>query len=166
MPFWRKAAFSIAFLTTTLGSSLAQIAAPPDEAVRVTVSMNADGSRTTYEFDSLHHQATATTTGKDRKLRGRIRYALDEAGRFMSGDVYGPDEQLRFKTLYKYDATSGRLTQEVQLSKDDAVQHKIVYAYDNNGKQIGYTVYDAAGKRVNQAGAPAASATPASKRAK
>ena len=45
-----------------------------------------------------HHRATATTTGKDGKLVGKIRYTLDEAGRFASGEVYGPDDQLRFKT--------------------------------------------------------------------
>ena len=61
--------------------------------------MNADGTRTTYEFDSPHHRATATTTGKDRKVVGRIRYSLDEASRFGTGEVYGPDDKLRFRTL-------------------------------------------------------------------
>ena len=63
--------------------------------------MNADGSRTVYEFDSLHHKAKATTTDKNGKPLGTIRYTLDEAGRFMRGEVYGPDDQFRFKTLYR-----------------------------------------------------------------
>jgi hypothetical protein len=59
------------------------------DAVRVTVSMNADGSRTVYEFDSAHHKAKATTTAKDGKLVGRILYVLDDAGRFASGESMG-----------------------------------------------------------------------------
>ncbi|MEN3371306.1 MAG: hypothetical protein V7609_3449 [Verrucomicrobiota bacterium] len=133
------------------------------DSVRVTVSINADGSRTVYEFDSAHHRATATTTGKDRKLVGRIRYVLDEAGRFASGEVYGPDDQFRFKTLYKYDA-AGRLSREIQLGQDDVVRNKIVYAYDKNGRQTGYTVYDAADKMVRTAGSSSSpSPTPARK---
>ena len=72
----------------------AQLVTPTPDAVRVTVSMNADG-----EFDSPHHRAVATTTTKEGKMVGRIRYVLDEAGRFTSGEVYRPDEKLRFKTL-------------------------------------------------------------------
>ena len=125
----------------------AQLATPTPDAIRVTVSMNADGSRTVYEFDSVRHRATATTTSKDGKPVGKIRYVLDEAGRFASGEVYGPDEQFRFRTTYKYDA-AGRLSEETQLGGDDAVRNKIVYAYDSSGKQIGYRVYDAAGKLV------------------
>src|SRR5437762_8753350 len=101
------AAFLVAFgvSTTTL---LAQLATPTPDTVRVTVSMNADGTRTTYEFDAPHHRATATTTTQEGKLVGRIRYVLDDASRFASGEVYGPDDQFRFRTLYKYDA-AGRL---------------------------------------------------------
>ena len=134
-----------------------QLETPTPDAVRVTVSMNADGTRTTYEFDSAHRRATATTTTKDGKMVGRIRYVLDDASRFASGEVYGPDDQLRFKTLYKYDA-AGKLTQETQLGPDDSVRNKIVYAYDKAGRQTGYAVYDAAGKLVRQT--PGASPRP------
>ena len=111
--------------------------------------MNADGTRTTYEFDSPHHRAVATTTTKEGKTVGKIRYVIDDAGRFVSGEVYGPDDQLRFKTLYKYD-DAGKLTQEIQLGPDDAVRNKIVYAYDKTGRQTGYSVYDSAGKLIRQ----------------
>ena len=127
----------------------AQLATATPDTIRVTVSMNADGTRTTYEFDASHHRATATTTTKEGKIVGRIRYVLDDASRFSSGEVYGPDEQLRFKTLYKYDA-AGKLTQETQLGADDSLRNRIVYAYDKNGTQTGYTVYDAAGKVIRQ----------------
>ena len=149
------------FLAGFLASASVINAQPPaatPETVRVTVSMNADGSRTVYEFDSLHKKAKATTTDKNGKPLGTIRYMLDDASRFISGEVYGPDDQLRFKTLYKYD-DAGRLTQETQLNKDDAVQHKLIYAYDKNGRQTGYAVYDAAGKLVSQKG-PSPTATP------
>lgn len=151
------AGFLAGFLANP-GLADGQALEPSPETVRVTVSMNADGSRTVYEFDSLHHKAKATTTDKNGKPIGKIRYMLDEAGRFASGEVYGPDDQLRFKTLYKYDE-AGRLSQETQLSKDDAVQHKLIYAYDKNGRQTGYAVYDAAGKLVSQKG-PSPTATP------
>ncbi|HSV63752.1 MAG TPA: hypothetical protein VLH83_10450 [Chthoniobacterales bacterium] len=155
------------FLAAALGflsTARAQLATATPDPVRVTVSMNADGTQTTYEFDSPHHRATATTTGKDGKVVGRIRYTLDDESRFASGEVYGPDSKLRFKTLYKYDA-AGKLTQETQLGPDDSVRNKIVYAYDKNGKQTGYSVYDASGKLLRQTpgAAPRATASPRKK---
>jgi hypothetical protein len=143
----------------------AQLATPTPDTVRVTVSMNADGTRTTYEFDASQHRAVATTTGKDGKMIGKIRYVLDDAGRFASGEVYGPNDQLRFKTLYKYDET-GKLIQETQLGPDDSVRNKIVYAYDKTGRQTGYSVYDAAGKLIRQTPGttPARSPSPSKRR--
>ena len=73
------------------------------DAVRVTVSMHPDGSRTVYKFDNAQHKAVATTTDPDGKLRETIRYELDDAGRFSSGEISGPDGRLRFKSRYKYD---------------------------------------------------------------
>ena len=143
-----------------------QETSPSPDAVRVTVSLNADGTRTVYEFDCPHHKATATTTGKDGRLIGKIRYVLDDAARFSSGEVYGPDDQFRFRTLYKYDA-SGKIMQETQLGKDDAVRNKIVYAYDKVGRQTGYTVYDAAGKVIRRTPEKTSPRpTPSSKRAR
>lgn len=141
----------------------AQLATATPDTIRVTVSMNADGTRTTYEFDAAHHRATATTTTKDGKMVGRIRYVLDDEKRFASGDVYGPDEQLRFKTLYKYDAT-GKLTQETQMGADDSLRNRIVYAYDKNGRQTGYTVYDASGKVIRQTPPASSRSTPPARR--
>ena len=141
----------------------AQLSTPAPDTIRVTVSLNADGTRTTYEIDAPHHRATATTTTRDGKMVGRIRYVLDDASRFASGEVYGSDDQLRFKTLYKYDA-AGKLIQETQFSADDSVRNKIVYAYGTNGRQSGYTVYDAAGKVVRQTPGVSPRPSPASKR--
>src|ERR1700694_5554558 len=140
---------------------LAQTPEPSQtDAVRVTVTYNRDGSRTVYEFDNEHHKATATTTEPAGKLRGKIRYELDGAGRFFSGLVYGPDEKLRFKSTYKYDG-AGRLEQETQLGKDEAVQNKIVYRYTPAGQAIGYSVFDATGKLVG--GTAATKPTPSPK---
>lgn len=152
----------LAFLASA-AALRAQLASPTPDPVRVTVSINADGSRTTYEFDSPHRRAVATTTTKEGKLLGKIRYLLDEAGRFYSGEVYGPDDQFRFKTLYKYD-DSGKLTHETQLGPDDAVRNKIVYAYDKIGRQTGYSVYDAGGKLVRQTPGPSRRPSPPNKR--
>jgi hypothetical protein len=151
----------IATLATTFYGQVSD--ATSGDALRVTVMINEDGSRTTYEFDAANHKATATTRDRDGKLRGRIRYVLDPAGRFSSGEVFGPDEKLRFKTLYKY-GDAGRLLEESQLGQDDSVRHKIVYAYDQVGKQIGYSVYDAKGKLLNKVGAPTQVASPTKKK--
>jgi hypothetical protein len=148
---------SIALGCATVASASAQSSSA--DAARVTVSINADGSRTVYEFDPMNHKAVATTTTPDGKLRGKINYTLDDAGRFSTGEVHGADGALLFKTLYKYDALA-RIEQETQLNKDDAVLHKLVYSYDANGKQSGYSVYDAAGKLVSRTGG-GASAKPA-----
>jgi YD repeat-containing protein len=164
--FIRRSVVAISLMLAAFAPTLrAQPPSPSPEAVRVTVSMNADGTRTTYEFDASNHRATATTTSKEGNTIGRIRYVLDDAGRFASGEVYGPNEQFRFKTLYKYDA-AGKLTQETQLGADDAVRNKIVYAYDKNGRQTGYSVYDVAGKLIRQTPgvAPSRSPSPAKRR--
>jgi hypothetical protein len=71
---------AIFFAAITVG----QVAENPDkETVRVTVSLNADGSRTTYRFDRPNKKATALTTGQDGKVREKIRYDLDDSGRFV-----------------------------------------------------------------------------------
>lgn len=154
---------SIAAVFLGLAATLhGQLATPNPDTIRVTVSMNADGTKTTYEFDSPHRRAVATTTGKDGKAVGKILYVLDDAGRFASGEIYGPDQKLRFKALYKYDS-AGRLTEETQLGADDAIRNKIVYAYDKEGRQTGFTVYDPSGKVVRRT-PPVAPPTPANKR--
>jgi hypothetical protein len=117
------------------------------DAVRVTVSMHPDGSRTVYKFDNAQHKAVATTTDPDGKLRETIHYGLDEAGRFSSGEISGPDGRVRFKSRYKYD-DAGRLLEETQSTEGGTLLHKIVYSYDASGKQTGYSVFDASGKLV------------------
>jgi len=117
--------------------------------IRVTVSMNADGSRTVYKFDDAQHKAVATTTDQDGKMRQKIRYQLDDAGRYSSGMVFGPDGHLRFKSHYKYDS-AGRLEEETQAAENDVLLHKIVYSYNQEGKPIGYSIFDASGKLIGR----------------
>jgi hypothetical protein len=132
-----------------------------NDAVRVTISMHPDGSRTLYKFDNSQHKAVATTTDPDGKLRETIRYELDDAGRFSSGEISGPDGRLRFKSRYKYD-DAGHLLEETQSAADGTLLHKIVYSYDAAGKQTGYSVFDTSGKLVGGKGAAKArpSSTP------
>lgn len=129
------------------------------DAVRVTVSVHPDGSRTVYKFDNVQHKAVATTTDPDGKLRETIHYELDEAGRFSSGEISGSDGRLRFKSRYKYD-DAGRLLEETQSARDGTLLHKIVYSYDASGKQTGYSAFDASGKLVG--GTSAAKVRPSS----
>ena len=126
--------------------------------VRLTVSVNADRSRTVYKFDDARHKAVATTTGPDGKVREKIRYELDDAGRFSSSLIFGPDGLLRFKSLYKYDG-AGRLQEETQLGRNDALLNKIVYSYDSAGKQTVYSIFEASGKLIGRTSAPLPSAS-------
>jgi hypothetical protein len=132
------------------------------DAVRVTVSMHPDGSRTVYNFDPPQHKAVATTTDADGKLRETIRYELDDAGRFSSAEISGPDGRLRLKSRYKYDDAGGIL-EETQSAPDGTLQHKIVYNYDSSGKQTGYSVFDASGKLVGGKGAAITRPSPSPK---
>ena len=148
--------FSIFFLAISFSASsiFAQTAEPnSNDTIRVTVSLNADGSRTVYQFDNAKHEATATTTDPDGKGRGKIVYQIGDAGRFVSGIVYGPDDKFLFKSVYKYDAV-GRLEEETHLGRDDAAVNKIVYKYDPKGKQVGYSVFDPAGKLISGTASP------------
>jgi hypothetical protein len=133
------------------------------DAVRVTMSMHPDGSRTVYSFDNAQHTAVATTTDPDGKVRQTIRYQLDNAGRFSTGDVSGPDGRIRLKSRYKYD-DAGRILEETQSAPNGTLLHKIVYSYDSaSGKQTGYSVFDASGKLVSRTGGTAVRASPSPK---
>lgn len=141
-------------ISLSLGGALrSQLLDDSQTAVRVTVSINPDGSRTTYEYDNANHRATATTHDPDGKLRGRIRYQIDENGRFSTGTIFGPDGKFRFQSIYKYD-NAGRLSEETHLNEKGGVINKLIYHYDAAGKSTGYTVYDAAGKLMGNSSTP------------
>ena len=145
-----KASLTVACVLVVCGTKIGFSQSPGQTgstAVRVTVSMHPDGSRTVYKFDNAEHKAVATTNDPDGKLRETIRYELDDAGRFSSGQISGPDGRLRFKSRYKYD-DAGHLLEETQSTADSTLLHRIVYSYDASGKQTGYSVFDASGKLV------------------
>ena len=150
----RRLAFALLFSFTT--ASLSALAQEDNSEVRVSVVLNADGSRTVYESNAANRKTVATTTGKDGKLREKIRYELDENGRFARAEVLGPKEQFRFFAEYKYDG-SNHLIEETHFAKDQSVIGKIVFRYDAAGHQIGYSSYDGAGKLLGQTVAPTAS---------
>ena len=140
---------SLAVLSSTVLSPAQVAPNDTEQPVRVNVTVNPDGTRTTYQFDQAHRQATATTTTAEGKVTGKTQYEIDEAGRFSSGLVYGADNKFMFKSVYKYTG-NGRLDEETHLNKDDSLINRIVYSYDANGRQSGYVVYDAAGKVVGR----------------
>ena len=145
-------------------SAVAQVADDQaKEAVRVTMTLNADGSRTTYQFDPANKKAAAITTGQDGKVRERIKYELDDRGRFASGSVSGPDGQFRFNSIYKYEGT-GRLAEETHLGKDGTLINKFVYSYDAAGKPTGYAIFDPSGKVVGKTSAAGPTPSPPAKR--
>lgn len=144
------------FALITLATMLSIQAQTTDDTIRVTVTVNGDGSRTTYQFDNAKHQAIATTADPDGKARGKVVYRLDDSGRFESGVVFGPDDKFLFKTVYKYDA-AGRLEQETRLDKGDSVVEKTLYKYDAVGKQIGASTFHATGKLISGTASPAPS---------
>ena len=132
------------------------------DAVRVTMSMHPDGSRTIYNFDNAQHTAVATTTDPDGKVRQTIHYRLDDAGRFSSGEVSGADGRIQLKSRYKYD-DAGHILEEIQTTADGTLLNKIVYSYDSSGKQTGYSVFDASGKVISRTGGAAARPSPSPK---
>jgi len=134
----------------------------PTDAVRVTMSMHPDGSRTVYNFNNAQRTAVATTTDPDGKVRQTIRYQLDNAGRFSAGEVSGLDGRVRLKSRYKYD-DAGRIQEEAQSAADGTLLHKIVYSYDSAGKQTGYSVFDASGKLVSRTGGVSIRTSPSPK---
>ena len=116
---------------------------------------NADGSRTVYEIDNVHHTGFATVFDRDGKVREKIRYELDNLGRPTSRTVLDAEGKVRSKSLYQYDKV-GRVLEETRLGQDNSMLHKIAYAYDQSGNWTGYSIFDGNGKLLNQQG-PAAS---------
>ena len=164
MKFFRRAAAIACVLLFTCGASvrLTQGQQAPSDAVRVTMSMHPDGSRTTYNYDNAQHTAVATTTDPDGKVRQTIRYRLDNAGRFSSGEVSGADGRTRLKSSYKYDE-GGHILEEIQTAANGTLLNKIVYSYNSSGKQTGYSVFDASGKLVSRTGSPVVLPSPTPK---
>lgn len=153
-----------AVLLLSLCLATSHLKAAPDAAVRASVMLNADGSRTTLQTNPAERSAVSTTTGSDGKVLEKIQYALDESGRFLRAAVYGPREQFRFRAAYQYDG-SGRVRQETRETKEGRPAGKIVFAYDSAGHQTGYSTYDSEGNLVAQVGSEAAgSSTPTRKR--
>jgi YD repeat-containing protein len=132
----------------------------PSNAIRVTVSQNNDGSQTSYQTDPLSKTATAITTSAG-KVISKINYKLDDQSRYESGEVFGPGEKFQFRTKYKYDP-GGRVAEETRLTRDNAVQMKLVYSYDGAGKPAGYSVFDAAGNLLGKTKAAALEMPPPS----
>jgi hypothetical protein len=144
---------ALAILCVLAAAPLCALAQQDSGDVRVRLVRNADGSQTVYEDDIANRKTVATTTGKDGKLREKIRWELDESGRLLRGEVFGPKEQFRFILQDKYDANN-HLIEETHLAKDQSVIGKIVFRYDAAGHQIGYSTYDGAGKLLGQTVAP------------
>src|SRR5437868_6175427 len=82
----RRLAFALLFSFATI--PFCALAQEDNGEVRVSVVLNADGSRTVYETNATNHKTVATTTGKDGKLREKIRWDLDESGRFLRGGIF------------------------------------------------------------------------------
>src|SRR5438046_10112267 len=95
-----RLAFALLF-SFTIGP-LCVLAQEDNTEVRVSVVLNADGSRTVYETNAATQKTVATTTGKDGKLREKIRREMDEDGRCLRGEVIGPKEECRFIQQNKY----------------------------------------------------------------
>jgi YD repeat-containing protein len=144
--------------TAWLSLVLAQAAhaQPAPGEMRVSVVLNNDGSRTVYETDAENRKSIATTTSPKGEVREKIKYDLDENGRYIRSEVCGPKDEFRFFALYKYDAEN-RLSEETHLDKDQRLVGKIVFLYDPAGHRVGYATYDGAGKLLGQT----AAATPA-----
>jgi hypothetical protein len=159
---WRAPAVFCAFFLYGSSAGFSQIQSAPNDAVRVTVSMHPDGSRTIWNYDTPQHKAVATTTDPDGKVRQTIRYDLDNADRFSSAEIFGPDGRIRLKSRYKYD-DAGRILEETQSAADGTFQHKIAYSYDPSGKQTGYSVFDGSGKLVTRTGGAATRPSPSPK---
>jgi len=157
--FWFARKLTCALLMCGGASAFGQAST---DAVRVTMSMHPDGSRTVYNFDNAQHTAVSTTTDPDGKVRQTIRYQLDNAGRFSTGEVSGPDGRVRLKSRYKYDE-AGHILEEAQSAADGTLLSKIVYSYDSAGRQTGYSVFDASGKLVSRTGGSAARPSPSPK---
>ena len=145
--FWKFShSISGGVLCLALSAAVAQSG---DDAVRVTVTMNPDGSKTVYQVDGAKKESVASTTDAKGKARGKIIYRLDDQGRYETGEVFGPEGKLRFKTAYRYD-NAGHLAEETHLGNDNVVHNKIVYSYDAVGHQTGYAIYDGAGKLIGR----------------
>ncbi len=143
-----------------LPNLFAQTAPNDSDSVRVNMTVNPDGTRTNFTFDTANHKAIAITTDEAGKRMSKTVYRLDPEDRFGTSVTFNADGTLRHKSIYKYNVR-GQMEQETQLDRNDAVRAKIVYSYDSSGKQSGYSVFDANGKLLGQTSGAGAAMAPA-----
>ncbi len=106
---------------------------PTSDTVRVKVTLNPDGSRTAYEFDTAHHTATATTTSRDGKPAAKfstssMRPAVSRPALFTARTGSFASR------AYISTTTPAGCRKRRNSTKDGAVISKIVYTYDSAGK--------------------------------
>src|SRR5436309_14677857 len=89
-----RLAFALLF-SFTIGPLCVLAQEDNNTEVRVSVVLNADGSRTIYETNAATQKTVATTTGKDGKLREKLRWFLAEDGRLLPGAALGPRDHFR-----------------------------------------------------------------------
>ena len=144
-------------LLLSIAAAPSQQRSDSDEAVRVRMVVNLDGSRSTYRFNDVERKCVATTTSEDGKLRQKVRYELDDAGRFLTGRIFAPDGKLLFQSRYKYDS-AGRMEKETQMNEQGDVLHRLIYSYAQTGRPSGYSVFDTIGRLENRLMFPTPSA--------
>ena len=84
------------------------------DAVRVTVSMHPDGSRTVYKFE--RRENAKPSQPRPIRMANSVRRFVTSwmtPGVFRPDESSGPDGKFRFKSRYKYDG-AGRLEEETQ----------------------------------------------------
>jgi len=141
---------AIAALTPLL--SRAQDDSSSDNAVHAVTALHEDGSYTVTLSDNDKHSSESSTYDAAKHLIEKVVYTLDEDNKPLSGLVYGPDNAVAFKAVYKHDDFK-RITEEDDYTLADQLIRRFTYDFGSDGAVIRVHAYDSQGNELSQSGA-------------
>lgn len=136
--------------------------AVPDNTIRVTTTLHADGTRTVMQTDPEKHAAECSDYDHANKLLKKIVFDLDEQGQTIGGAVFSSKGVLVAKMQYKRDAMN-RVSEVTTYTPDDRLTGRLVYHYDSNNRVVKIDAFDANGNAIKSGASGTSTPTPGKK---
>lgn len=147
----KRLLFALAFGMACAAAGNAQEGSSP---LKVTTTLNADGTRTDIQKDIDARTSEAKTYDASKKLIQRAVFTLDDQGREVEGTIFDGKDRIVGRTNFTYNAM-GRVDEQTEKAPNGAVLRRVVFHYDPNGRVIGADTYDGQGNLIRPASTPA-----------
>lgn len=132
--------------------------AVPDNTIKVTTTLHADGTKTVMQTDPEKHVSECSDYDHANKLLKKTVFNLDDQGQAIGGSIFSGKGVLVAKMEYKRDAMN-RVNEVVTYTPDDRMTGRLVYYYDSNNRVVKIDTFDANGNLVKSSGSGTSSSS-------